>query len=150
MWWSSLCFLWVKNLCFFRLGGGHSVVEGFEQEARLWYFVDCYHPARPFATSSRHPQQNTETVLYQATSAITVTIKGDPSFTLHPSVSRLSLHLKMCLLWWNAQLSLDLPSLFAAMQCCSWSSSSAGRGRNWWAKGSCRVSTTLSPPLSTL
>ena len=112
-------FFELRICVFFRLGGGHSVVEGFEQEARLWYFVDYYHPARPFATSSRRPQQNTETVLYQATSAITLTIKGDPSFTLHPSVSRLSLHLKMCLLWWNARLSLGLPSLFAAMQCCS-------------------------------
>ena len=132
------------ELCFLVLGGGHSVVGGFEQEARLGYFVDCYRPARPFATSSHRPQQNTETLLYQATSAITVTIKGDPSFTLHPSVLRLSLHLKMCFLWWNARLSLHLPSLFAALQCCSWSSSSAGRGRNSWAKGSCRVSTRLS------
>ena len=56
---------------FLVLGGGYSVVGGFEQEARLWYFVDCYRPARPFATSSRRPQQNTETLLYQATSAIT-------------------------------------------------------------------------------
>lgn len=108
--------------------------------------MDCYRPARPFATSSGRPQQNTEALLYQATSAITATVTGDPSFTLHPCVSRLSLHLKMCLLWWNSRLSLHLPSLFAVLQCCSWSSSSAGRGKSWWAKGSCRVSTPL--PLS--
>lgn len=129
------------SICVFFQPWEDSVVGGFEQEARVWYFVDCYRLARPFATSSRRPQQNTETLLYQATSAITVTIQGDPSFTLHPSVLRLSLHLKMCLLWWNALLSLHLFSLFAALQCCSWSSSSGGRGKSWWAKGSCLVST---------
>lgn len=60
----------LRTCVFLVLGGGYSVVGGFEQEARLWYFVDCYRPARPFATSSRRPQQNTETLLYQATSAI--------------------------------------------------------------------------------
>lgn len=138
--WVFFCFL-----CFFALR--EQCCRRFWARARVWYFVDCYRPARPFATSSCRPQQNTETLLYQATSAITVTIQGDPSFTLHPSVLRLCLHLKMSLSWWNAQLSLhlsSLSSLFAALQCCSWSSSSGGHEKNWWAKGSCRVSTTLS------
>lgn len=68
-------------MCFLALGGGRSVVGGFEQEARVWHFVDCYRPARPFATSSCRPQQNAETVLYQATSAISCNSRGSFFYT---------------------------------------------------------------------
>lgn len=43
--------------------------------------MDCYRPARPFATSSCRPQQNAETVLYQATSAISCSSRGSFFYT---------------------------------------------------------------------
>lgn len=49
----------------------------------------------------------------------------------------------MCFAWWRVTVTcFPLILLSASLQCCSWSSSSAGHGRSWLAKGSCLVSIT--------
>ncbi|XP_048196236.1 myocardin-related transcription factor A [Perognathus longimembris pacificus] len=78
-------------------------------------FVDCYRPAGPFATSSRRPQQNTETLLYQATSAITHSCSSRGlSVCVTPSVFRHCLHLK------NVSFEEECPADFSSLLslCC--------------------------------
>lgn len=136
---------WVWNRCFLVLGGGVSVVEVLskrQDSGALWIVIALQDPSQlPLTAHSRIRKLCCIRPLLQLQ---TVALQGDPSFTLHPSVFRLFLHLKMCFLRWNTQLTSHLSSLSAALQCYSWNSSSAGPGKNWWAKGSCRVSASLS------
>lgn len=52
------------------------------------------------------------------------------------------MHLQMSLQLFLALMGFLLSPVSAVVQCCSWSSSSGAHGRSWWARGSCRVSTT--------
>lgn len=114
--------------------------------------MDFYHPAKTLRNFlSPWLRQPTETWLLGTTSAIAAgqgsRVEGGGLFLLLftnalASKEENKMHLKMSLQLFLALMSFLLSLLSVVVQCCSWSSSSDAHGRSWWAKGSCRVSTT--------